>query len=302
MEESLISIIIPIYKVEKYLNNCLDSIINQTYRNLEIILVDDGSPDNCPNICDEYAKKDSRIVVIHKENGGLSSARNAGLDVCTGDYISFIDSDDFVSKGFIKVLYDSLTINKADISECEFSDFVDSEQDTIDNTDLNNKDNSIDSKVYSSREMQLNLLNDAYVNHVVVWNKLYKKSLFENIRFPNGKVHEDEYVTYKVFSEAKAIVYINKQLYYYRKSSNSITGSNFSAKRLVVLDAYEEKKVFYKEDSELYSKVVLLYQKILKKYFFNTKKFVADNKEHLSNIRKKLKQNYKDIKSLKFRT
>ena len=118
--EQLVSIIVPIYNVEKYIKECIDSIINQTYKNLEIILVDDGSPDCCPKICDEYSKKDKRIKVIHKENGGLSSARNAGLDVAKGEYVSFIDSDDVVDEKFIETLYNLCIENNCDISECNF--------------------------------------------------------------------------------------------------------------------------------------------------------------------------------------
>ena len=116
----LISVIVPVYKAEKYLDKCVQSIVNQTYKNLEIILVDDGSPDNCPEMCDEWAKKDSRIKVIHKENGGVSSARNAGLDNSFGDYIGFVDSDDFIENDFYECLYDNLVENGADISFCTF--------------------------------------------------------------------------------------------------------------------------------------------------------------------------------------
>lgn len=122
-ETEKISIIVPVYNVEPYLRQCLDSVVNQTYRNLEIILVDDGSPDNCGTICDEYAAKDKRIHVVHKENGGISSARNAGLAICKGDYISFIDSDDFVSPYFIEVLYHGIELYNSDISSLRYSEF-----------------------------------------------------------------------------------------------------------------------------------------------------------------------------------
>ena len=125
---SLLSVIVPIYNVEDYLNRCVDSIINQTYKNLEIILVDDGSPDNCPQMCDDYAKKDSRIRVVHKENGGLSDARNAGMKVATGEYVSFIDSDDYISLDFYETLFQTMVDNDSDIVECSVVKFYENEK------------------------------------------------------------------------------------------------------------------------------------------------------------------------------
>ena len=121
MENQLISIIVPIYNVEKYLKQCIESIISQTYRNIEIILVDDGSPDNCGKICDEYSQKDKRIIVLHKENGGLSDARNKGIDIAKGDYLTFVDSDDFVNIDYIEKLYNSIKFNNTKLAQCGIS-------------------------------------------------------------------------------------------------------------------------------------------------------------------------------------
>ena len=126
--DSLISVIVPIYNVEKYLQKCVDSIINQTYKNLEIILVDDGSPDNCPKMCDDYAEKDSRIKVVHKENGGLSDARNVGMEVATGEYVSFIDSDDYISLDFYETLLETIVDNDSDVVECGVVKFYENEK------------------------------------------------------------------------------------------------------------------------------------------------------------------------------
>lgn len=237
-KEKLISIIIPVYKVEQYLNECIESVLNQSYKNLEIILIDDGSPDNCGKICDEYAKIDKRIKVVHKENGGLSSARNTGLDIANGEYISFIDSDDYVSKKFIKVLYDLCERNNADIAMCDYIRFTDKVEDIKTNIEI---------KRFTSLEMQENIYSREGVKNVVVWNKLYKKYIYDELRFPAGKINEDEFTTYKAFNIApNDIVVTNEPLYYYRYNENGIMGRTFNEKRLDALEAYREKNIFIK--------------------------------------------------------
>lgn len=237
-----ISVIVPVYNVEKYLCKCIDSIINQTYTNLEIILIDDGSPDNCGVVCDDYFLKDNRIKVIHKENGGLSDARNAGLDIAIGDYISFIDSDDYIHKDFYKTLINLIVKYNADIAQCEFLDVYEEDVDNFSNDKL-----YINEKItiLNNNEAINNLFNENYVNTVVVWNKLYKKELFKNIRYPKGKIHEDEYTTYKLLFSAKKIVSISMQMYYYLRRSNSIMGKGFNIKSLDKLYAYYEQILFY---------------------------------------------------------
>jgi len=288
----LISIIVPIYNVEDYLVDCLENIVNQTYKNLEIILVDDGSPDNCGNICDEYAKKDNRIKVIHKENGGLSSARNVGLDIATGEYISFIDSDDFVSKDFIEKLYNLCKKNGAEIAECNFLKFVDK----IEKSNINPKIES-----YSSIEMQKRIYSNEYIRTIVVWNKLYKKCIYETLRFPIGKINEDEFTTYKAFGNtSEKIVITNEVLYYYRYNENSIMGRKFNEKRLDVLEAYEERKEYFREKDlvELYEKTVEEYQEKLKQCYILTKENIVHNKEILKNIICKARKNYGEYKKI----
>lgn len=237
-----ISIIVPIYNVEKYLPKCIDSIVGQTYRNLEIILVNDGSPDNSRAICEDYASKDARIKVVNKENGGLSDARNAGLAVATGDYISFIDSDDYIHEDYCGNLMSLMVKHNADMAQCEFLKVYHS----IDTFDSEESNENI--TVLSSLEALNNLFNEQYVNSVVVWNKLYKRNLFKNIEFPKGKVHEDEYTTYKVLFETKKVVCTSQQMYYYLQRSDSIMGNDFNIKRLDKLGACQEQIVFYKEN------------------------------------------------------
>lgn len=216
MTKPLVSIIVPIYKVEPYLQRCLDSLINQTYTNLEIILVDDGSPDNCPQICDEYAANDSRVIVIHKENGGLSDARNAGLDICSGEYISFVDSDDWVENEYIdRLLYKLLATN---------SDIAVANHQTFSTSNVFFPIDFLKDGVFLNTEILDNIFTTRN-QFKIAWGKLFKKELFFNIRFPKGLNHEDEYVGFIPYFYAKKIVCFNQVLYHYLKRNDSITGS-----------------------------------------------------------------------------
>ena len=208
MQNPLISIIVPIYKVETYIKKCVDSILNQAYKNLEVILVDDGSPDNCGDICDEYSLIDNRVKTIHKKNGGLSSARNAGLDVASGDYIGFVDSDDWIESDMYESLYKTLTERKADISVCGRYIVEDGRITTISDTE--------EVQVFTKQEALSQLVLDEY-NGIknFAWDKLYKKELFENIRYPEGKYYEDIFTTYKLFSLSNMIAEIKSPKYYY---------------------------------------------------------------------------------------
>lgn len=249
--QDLVSIILPIYKVENYIDKCVNSVINQTYRNIEIILVDDGSPDNCPRICDEYKKVDNRIKVIHKENGGLSDARNAGMDVATGKYIAFIDPDDYVSKDYIEILYENITKNDADISICSFIKVNDGE---------NDKQIEINKNIvhtFSRMQAFENLYNKEYaLNTIVAWNKLYKRELWNDLLYPKGKIHEDEFVICNLIQKSNKIVYTDKVLYYYVQHKSSITGNGYNEKTFDKFEAFEKRANFFKEISyiQLYEK------------------------------------------------
>lgn len=237
---SKISIIIPIYNVEKYLPQCLESVINQTYQNLEIILINDGSTDSCPQICNDYASRDSRIKVVHQKNGGLSAARNAGLQIATGEFISFVDSDDLLSLDFYHILLNTLLENDADIAECEFQKFVNKEKIKY----LHNEAENI-IQVFEGEKI-IKALSKGPL-HVMVWNKLYKIKLVSGILFPLNRISEDLFWTYKVYGDCTKTVKINKELYFYRQRENSIMASRYSVKRLDSLDAYEEKIDYLKE-------------------------------------------------------
>lgn len=211
----LISIIVPCYKVDMYLDECISSIVNQTYKNLEIILVNDGSPDRCPIICEEWSKKDSRIKVIHKKNGGLSSARNAGLDIARGEYVSFIDSDDFIDDTFIEFLYMNLIENKVDISCCGYYHYF--------NKNLKEIRHFKNIQLLMDSCEAIKIMNTIGYFGVGSWNKLYKRELFNNIRFPIGKLSEDWFILYKLIHKSNKIHYDSQPKYYYRQRAGSIT-------------------------------------------------------------------------------
>lgn len=232
-----VSIIVPIYNVEAYLEACLESLIRQTYRDIEIILVNDGSTDNSLGICEAYVKKDSRITVYNKGNGGLSDARNYGLEHSTGDLITFVDSDDYVSEDYIACLYNALLETDSDIAVASF--YYDRDGKIWPSSSEDDFQ-----EVLSAYEMMERLYISEKVPRVTYtlsWAKLYKKSLFDTIRFPVGKIHEDEFTTYKLYIEAERMVYINHPIYFYRQRSSSITHSRYSLSRLDGLEALEER-------------------------------------------------------------
>ena len=220
MNNSLVSVIIPIYDVEKHLNRCVESVVNQTYKNLEIILVDDGSPDKCPEICDEWAMKDSRIKVIHKENGGISSARNAGLEVCSGEYIAFVDSDDWIELEMYSILIKAIKDNCAEMA-------IAGRYDVFESTDLKISGRCPEvCGVYLPNEILPKMLLGQHYDSAV-WDKLYHSSLWKVIRFPNGKIYEDVAIMYKVVLSCKKIVTVTNLLYNYYHREDSIVTSKF---------------------------------------------------------------------------
>lgn len=234
----LISVIVPVYKVENYLNKCIESIVNQTYSNLEIILVDDGSPDNCPAMCDQWAAKDSRIRVIHKENGGLSDARNTGMEIASGSYICFVDSDDWIHPEYVERLYSACIEHQTSIAACDVQ-FV---------FDTSIIDYSLPSfkSTCCTTEQALNTLIHGTGFRAVAWNKLYRRDILKNESFPVGRFHEDEFFTYRILAKAPTLAYVDAQLYYYYQRSGSIMNS-VSIRHLDVLDAGLERMTFLQQ-------------------------------------------------------
>lgn len=220
-----ISIIIPVYKVEQYLKKCLDSIEEQTYTNLEVILVDDGSPDKCGNICDEYAAKDARFQVIHKENAGVARARNDGIMKATGDYISFIDSDDWIAKDAYEKMYKALKENDADCAVGGCVTVIEKDGRLLPQKRKN---------IFVGTETTQQAMKRVLLNGSAIWNRLFKREIFDEIRFPLDRINDDEVVALHAYAECKKIVFIGDDTYYYRIRANSITTSAFSIKKMDV--------------------------------------------------------------------
>ena len=281
-----LSIIVPVYKVEKQLERCIRSILNQSFTNFELILVDDGSPDRCGEICDEYEKKDKRIKVIHKKNGGLSDARNAGLNIAKGKYIGFVDSDDIIHSEMYERMYNCITKYNVDIVQCKFRKFKNIE-------DINKFSNIKDANIeyYTSKEAIIDMIDNNKIN-VNTWNKLYKRELFENERFPKGKIHEDEFLTYKLIYNSNKVAYINKELYYYYQNDNGIMNGSNLIKRLDRIEALEERSNFFLKngDKDLYNKSnTALFFALNKLYFiFKRNKQLKKEEQYINLLKDKI--------------
>lgn len=240
-----VSVIVPIYNVENYIRECIESVINQKYRDLEIILVDDGSPDNCPQICDDYAQKDKRIKVLHKTNGGLSDARNVGIEIATGEYIMFVDSDDYIVENMVEQLIYMLESSGADIASCGYTENIS----TLD-TNFSEKYN-----VVSSEEALRFILIDKKITTSASM-KLFSRYLFEDVRFPVGKIYEDYATIYQVLHKAKKVAYNGDKKYYYRPNPTSITGGSFYKKQMQYFEISDQVMKFVVAVHPKYTKYV----------------------------------------------
>lgn len=248
-----IDIVVPVFRVEKFLERCVDSILGQTFRNFRLILVDDGSDDRCPLMCDEYAQKDERIHVIHKKNGGLSDARNAGIDWAMKEsanrWICYIDSDDYVLPQFLEFMHKAVTENHVDLCRCSLRSFSD-DQETDDC-----------SPVY---DVQVMNAEDAYIidgssSNVCAQGKLYRKSLFRNVRYPVGKLHEDLFTTYKLVMQCSQVAVLQCALYMYFINVEGITHSRWNKRRLDELEAFDQQLAFFKDNRKMYVKLLKKY-------------------------------------------
>lgn len=263
----LISVIVPVYDVEKYLARCIESIINQTYTNLEIILVDDGSPDKCGEICDSYARKDSRIKVLHKENGGVSSARNAGLDMMQGEYVGFVDSDDWIVPDMYEYLLSGMTDNVS-VTICNYF---------LSWNYLKTVKHTYDDGIYSSDEILQKLFDDTYDNYP--WNKLFLSALWKHIRFPAGRIYEDMLTIYKVIELSDQIRTMSEPKYYYLQRKDGYTGSNKThANRYQIYQAVIDR---YQEASDRKPEMKpALFSRIRKWYCFELSRMIVDDEEN----------------------
>ena len=244
-----ISIIVPVYKVEQYLKDCVDSILKQNYQDFELLLIDDGSPDSCGIICDEYAEQDERITVIHEQNKGVSFARNVGLDLAKGKYIAFIDSDDVINKNYLDFLYNSIIRKGADISVCEAKEFK-----TINECELEKKTIQRTNKIVylTGKEAALSWYSEQRGRmRIEPWAKLFKKSLFKDMRFPTGMRYEDAAIIPIVFQKARQVVWLKEKLYGYRQREDSFMHGEFSLKRYDGVRAIDNCIKYFNEIGDL---------------------------------------------------
>lgn len=250
-----ISIIVTVYNVERYLEKCIESILKQTFKDFELILVDDGSSDNSGKICDDYSKKDKRIKVIHTQNGGVSSARNIGLDLAEGEYIGFVDSDDFISPNMFNELYNMIKKNNYDLAICDFLKVKHDELvcNTYEESDIVKEFNG------------LSILDELYgpynIHFVVPWGKLYKKELFNELRYDLGKLCEDEYIVHRILYKCNKVIYSGKIMYYYVQRENSIM-STISSKRIIDFNGALKDRINFFKDIGCFS----LHQKAVDSY------------------------------------
>lgn len=256
MSNPLISVIIPVYNVEKYLHRCLDSVIMQTYQNLEIICIDDGSMDCSGEICEQYACKDRRVKVFHQENQGVSAARNKGLDMASGEYIAFVDSDDYILKDMYAKMMHALLSNDVDVCVCQWQyEFSDGRQVV--------KKQNIDSSIYgykTSTEFARFLYKGSYENGVVVavWNKIYRKTLLDVIRF-EGRIHEDDTFNDKINAKNISVYITENQFYIYAQNETSLTNKSFSADKFFFLNTLAERRKLFRNDDFIRQETERLY-------------------------------------------
>lgn len=271
----LISVIVPVYNTEKYICKCIESLLNQTYKSLEIILVNDGSQDRSGEICERYKAEDDRITVIHQENAGLSHARNVGIEIAKGEYIALLDSDDWVDSNLYFRLYSNLKKYGAEISICNFKRVFNNEEIL-----------SSSNKVYEYSNIQAleEIYGDKHVQMIVAWNKLYKKNIFRGLYYPKGKIHEDEFLTPKLLYRANKIVYVEEELIYYRQTQNSIMNSEFNINRLYYLDILEERNEFLKNIGVISIKKNAIKRQLnsIINYYFKVKGSRIHNKKNIS--------------------
>lgn len=282
--EALVSIIIPIYNVEKYLEKCIKSIINQTYRNLEIILINDGSTDESANICEKYKNQDNRIVFINKKNGGAASAKNEGLKVAKGDYITFVDSDDFIELDMIEYMVNTIKKYNSDIVQCNFTNLYK-------NTEKFKQDKIIEQKITSKDFLELFLTK---WDSSLFWNKLFKREVIENIFFKEGRCIDDEFFTYKCVINSKNIVTSNKIVYNYRMRKSGVMKSESSQKQILkdridyLYERYELVTQIYEDLDDIFLENLLTYYLIISRNYFIDKNILEYMKSKLKLIKGKI--------------
>lgn len=283
-----ISVIVPVYNVEQYLDRCVSSVVQQTYQNLEIVLIDDGSPDQCPQMCDEWSKKDNRIKVVHKENGGLSSARNAGLDTASGEYIAFVDSDDYIDNQMLELMLNAAEKNSVPVVCCgriRVTASTKAEMFTLP-----------EERLFTGEEA----IKEIFVGGAVeeaAWDKLYRAEILANRRFPVGEINEDIVQTINILGSCGRIVHVGRALYYYCENSGSITKSGYNRNKAVVLKHLE---TIYSYISKNYPALIEDYYYLEARYcqgllylLLNDKKILDENRADYARAYSKFKRAFK---------
>ena len=240
-----VSVIVPVYKVSAYLEKCVRSICGQTYENIEILLVDDGSPDTCPEMCEKLAREDRRIKVIHKPNGGLSSARNAGIQDSTGQWLMFVDGDDFIAPDMVQKLYDAAQLHQAKVAFCTVTAFVEDEKGYREVAFWGPPPTGVRDGQAVLQEAIGQRKGHLGGHHVIACNKIYHRSIFDSLRYPEGQVHEDEAIAHHILGSCGKIVGIGDALYYYRQHENSIMGQRSLLRSQSMAMAYGDRLLFY---------------------------------------------------------
>ena len=288
----LISIIVPIYNVDKYLEECIESLKNQTYKNLEIILINDGSADNSEQICREEAKQDNRIVFINKKNGGAASAKNKGLKVAKGDYITFVDSDDFIEPDMIEYMVNTIKKYNSDIIQCSFINLYK-------NTEKFKQDKIVEQRISSKDFLELFLTK---WDSSLFWNKLFKRDVIENVFFKEGRCIDDEFFTYKCVINSKSIVTINKIVYNYRMRKSGVMKSESSQKQILkdrvdyLYERYDLVRTLYKDLYKDFLEHLLTYYLIISKDYYVDEKLLDYMKDNLKSIKGKIITSNIDIR------
>lgn len=282
----LISVIIPVYNVEDYLDRCLESVVHQTYEEIEIILVDDGSTDSSSLKCDEWGKKDARIKVIHKENEGLSEARNEGIESSKGEFLLFVDSDDCIHRNMCYKLYEMLVKNEADVAVGNVVRFTGQPIEA----EISEQCMAVD-KYYALEKIATDYI------WCVAWGKLYRRELFSGLRYPKGKLHEDEFLIHQVYYRCEKIIYTEEVLYYYYNNPQGIMNGAFTVNRFDIFEALQERILFYKEreENDLYRLTVVELLLTMVRYVAELK--ACHQREYALQIRESCREILKEHKA-----
>lgn len=299
--ETAISVIVPIYRVEKFLPQCIESVLNQTFTDFELILVDDGSPDRCPAICDEAAERDARVRVIHQANAGLSAARNAGIEAAHGAWLSFVDSDDYIAPHFCEKLYQTAQRTNADCVMCSVQN-VDESGKLIDSALMRVAD-----EVKTGREVLRKIGRDDVTPYLTAWNKLYRRKLFNTLRYPAGRQNEDVFVFAELFCQVQRAVCVAEPLYFYRKRIDSIMNSAVTLRNLDEMWAYvncfehlqqdNEESILKETEKRVFAKLTGVYYRVTEEDRYSNK--MKQAKKAQWNIAMRLmKQGQLDLRSL----